>query len=255
VRVLIQSSPLTNINTRYLGYKLRKHIATALRARSQAIRSALDRYNAAASAVCPPRLNLSWNDVVEYAFLADFDLLRDSRQDVRDRPWTKPAYRVVIDHHFKLERAREEIQRLNIEIRRVITYIRDEDLFLRLKEGEVREANPGLACQVKIYRMERGRFNEQHMQRFRKLASLPGFTGSIRPGTSAELRSRVGNPMDVDEPADDDGHRGESDDSGGDGANNSGEGDEDDEDDQEDEDIQATVAALMSLTLDAPGVE
>ncbi|KAF8229070.1 hypothetical protein L208DRAFT_1288307, partial [Tricholoma matsutake] len=97
-------------------------------------------------------------------------------------PWTKPVCHVVIDHHFKLEHARKEIQHLNIEIHCVVTYIWDEDLFLCLKEGEVREANPGLACQVKLYRMEWGHFNEQHMQRFRKLASLPGFTGSIRPG-------------------------------------------------------------------------
>ena len=87
----------------YIGYKLRKHIATALRARSQAIRRALDRYNAAASTVSPPQPNLSWDDVVEYAFLADFDLLRESRQDIRDRPWTKPAFRVMIDQHFKLQ--------------------------------------------------------------------------------------------------------------------------------------------------------
>ena len=89
----------------------------------------------------------------------------------------KPAYCVVIDHHFKLKHACEEIQHLDIEIHCVVTYIQDKDLFLHLKEGEIREANPGLACQEKIYRMEQGYFNEQHMQRFRKLASLPGFTG------------------------------------------------------------------------------
>ena len=33
-----------------------------------------------------PHPNLTWIDVVKYAFLTDFDLLCDSRQDVRDRP-------------------------------------------------------------------------------------------------------------------------------------------------------------------------
>jgi len=37
--------------------------------------------------------------------------------------------------------------------------------------------------------------------------------------------------------------------------NGGGEGDEDEEDDQEDEDIQAMISALMSLAVDAPGVE
>jgi hypothetical protein len=92
----------------------------------------------------------------------------------------------VIDQFFKLERAGEEIQRLNIEIPHVVTYIRDEDIFLRLKEAEVRGVSPGLARQVGKHRMERARFNAQHMRRFRKLALLPGFTGTIKPGISIE---------------------------------------------------------------------
>lgn len=176
------------------GYKLRKHIAKALQARSQAIRHALDKYNIAASALFPPRSHLSWNDVVEYAFLADFDLLRDTRQDIRDRPWATPAGRLSMDRHFKLERAREEIQRLNIEIPRVITYMRDEDAFLRRKEKEIRMYDNGLAHQVLLHRRERGRFNAQHMERFRKLACIPGFSGSIQPGVSVEFGTQETGP-------------------------------------------------------------
>jgi hypothetical protein len=187
--------------------------------------------------------------VVEYAFLADFDLLRDSHQDVRDRPWTNPACRVVIDHHFKLERAREEIQRLNVEIVRVVTYIRDENKFLRSKEADIMLVDPGLARQVKIHRMERGRFNARHMERFRKLASLPGFSGSIIPGTSTELGGDVHDAMDVDDAAED------SCQGGVDDTAIVAEADDDDsDDDQEDEEIEAIVIALMSLTVDAPGV-
>jgi hypothetical protein len=169
-----------------VGYKLRKHIAKALQARSQAIRNALEKYNNAASALSPPRPHLSWNDVVEYAFLADFDLLRDTRRDIRDRPWATPACRLAMDRYFKLERAREEIQRLNIEILRVITYLCDEDVFLKKKEDEIRLYDSSLAHQVSLHRRERGRFNSQHMNHFKKLAALPGFTGSILPGISLE---------------------------------------------------------------------
>ena len=49
----------TNSQRCSVGYKLRKHIATALRAPSQAIRNALDWYNTAASSVSPPFPNLS----------------------------------------------------------------------------------------------------------------------------------------------------------------------------------------------------
>jgi hypothetical protein len=181
---------------------------------------------------------LSWNDVVEYAFLADFDLLRDSRQDVRDRPWSKPAFRVMIDKYFKLERAREEIQRLNIEIPRVITYIRDEGAFLKLKELEWMEKNPVMAHQIRNHRQERARFNEQHMRRFKKLASLPGFTGSIQPGVSVEIHGGTETHMELDVEAD---HRAEEEEDGE---------EDEEEDDQEDADIRDMIAALMFLTVD-----
>jgi hypothetical protein len=116
------------------GYKLRKHIAKALQSRSQAIRTALDRYNTAARALPIPRRQLEWKEVVEYAFLADFDLLRDARQDISHRPWATPAGRLAMDLYFKIQRAREEIDRLNIEVKRVATYIRDEKHYLRNAE-------------------------------------------------------------------------------------------------------------------------
>ena len=68
--------------------------------------------------------------MVEYTFLADFDLLCESHQDVHDHPWSKPAICMMIDQYFKLKHVREEIQHLNIEIPHVITYIQDEAIFL-----------------------------------------------------------------------------------------------------------------------------
>jgi hypothetical protein len=59
---------------------------------------------------------------------------------------TKPAYCVVIDQFFKLERVCEEIHYLNIKIPDVVTYIQDEDTFLWLKEDEVRQATGGKGC-------------------------------------------------------------------------------------------------------------
>ncbi|KAJ7768088.1 hypothetical protein DFH07DRAFT_736485, partial [Mycena maculata] len=59
------------------GYKLRKHIAKALQARSKAIKAAIVRCNDAAEVMEPPMPTLDWEEVVECAFLADFDLLRE----------------------------------------------------------------------------------------------------------------------------------------------------------------------------------
>ncbi|KAF8132147.1 hypothetical protein K438DRAFT_1694684, partial [Mycena galopus ATCC 62051] len=79
------------------GYNLRKHIAKALQARSKGVRSALDRYNDAAAALSPPRTHLTWEQIVDYAFLADFDLLREGREDIRSEPWAQPAGRRAMD--------------------------------------------------------------------------------------------------------------------------------------------------------------
>ncbi|KAI0058310.1 hypothetical protein BV25DRAFT_1872035 [Artomyces pyxidatus] len=181
--VVARMFELTKMNMSQTGYKLRKHIAKALQARSQAIRTALERYNKCAQALEPPRPTIDWQEVVEYAFLADFDLLRNARQDVRPKPWATPAGRLAMDLHYKILRAREEIQRLNVEIPRVATDLRDEELARANDIANASNIDPLLAPQIRRYRMERGRFHEYHLGRLRDIAALPGFSGSIEPRT------------------------------------------------------------------------
>ncbi|KAJ7626003.1 hypothetical protein FB45DRAFT_677524, partial [Roridomyces roridus] len=112
------------------------------------------------------------------------------------RPWTRPAYRLQMDAYFKIQRAKEEIKRLNVEIPRVITWIRDENRELKEKEAALRRSggktpdearwDQALAVQVRLYRDRRGRFDSSHLERFQKLAGNPGFTGSLLPGRSVE---------------------------------------------------------------------
>ncbi|KAG2362677.1 hypothetical protein BDR07DRAFT_1451032 [Suillus spraguei] len=176
---------LAKMNRAGTGYKLRKHIARALQTRSAAIRSALNTYNNLASTVYPPRQTLKWEEVVEYAFLADFDLLRNTRFDISSLPWSSPAARSAMDLYFKMCRACEEICRLNIEVRRLVTYIRDEDKYLRECKDRLTVANPALAHQIAIHRNVRGRFNFRHLNRLHDISKLPGFTGTLVPGVSA----------------------------------------------------------------------
>ncbi|KAG2151480.1 hypothetical protein DEU56DRAFT_869083 [Suillus clintonianus] len=177
---------LTKMNRSGTGYKLRKHIAKALQTHSAAICTALDRYNTAALALTPPRRTLKWDEVIEYAFLADFDLLRDAREDVSERPWATPASRQAMDLYFKMCRAKEEIVRLNIEIRRLITYIRDEDRYLRACEAQTMPLEPALSYQIGARRLARGRANGHLLQRLADIAELPGFSGCIIPGESSK---------------------------------------------------------------------
>lgn len=80
------------------------------------------------------------------------------------------------------------------------------------------------------------------MDQFRKLAHLPGFTGSIEPSLSIELCGVIESPMEVDTftaGCADDGDEGE----------------EEEEDDQEDANIRDMVATIMLLIVDSPHIE
>ncbi|KAF7371676.1 hypothetical protein MVEN_00023800 [Mycena venus] len=205
---------LTKVNRSGTAYKMRTHITKSLKARCGAVQNAIQRYNIAARALEPPAPELTWDQVVEYAFLADFDFLRVTDEDVLKKPWSRPANWLAMDSYFKIERAREEIVRLNNEIRRLVTWINDEDHFLRKRESELTDAgDTDLAVLVRRYRLERGRSDMGHMKRLWRLAKTPGFTGSILPGLSKEVqdarkaqwrqeREEKGvseDPMDVDE--------------------------------------------------------
>ncbi|KAJ7751123.1 hypothetical protein B0H16DRAFT_1254500, partial [Mycena metata] len=153
-----------------------KHISKALQTRSEAVKNAITRYNLAAIAMEPPVPTLTWDEVVEYVFLADFEFLRATDGELNGRPWTRPACRLAMTMYFKIVRAREEIVRLNVEIRRLVTWISDEDEFLQRKESEVWEAGaPHMAVLIRAYRLERARLDMGHMKRIWALAKMPGF--------------------------------------------------------------------------------
>jgi hypothetical protein len=161
---------------------MRKHIAKALKSRSEAIKTAINRFNTASSRLQPPGPTITWEEAVDYTFLAEFDLLRDARNDIREKPWAQPAGRLAMDRYFKTQRAREEIIRLNVEIRRLLTYICDEESELRQKELELASSSPALSFQIARYRQDRERFNKRHIQQITKLAKLPGFSGDLSTG-------------------------------------------------------------------------
>jgi hypothetical protein len=74
----------------------------------------------------------------------------------------------------------------------------DEEAFLSREEERLRAVGKeGLAVQVGLLRMERGRFTDLHMSRLVKLSKVPGFTGSILPSVSV-CREHLARPDDVE---------------------------------------------------------
>ncbi len=92
----------SRVNCGSSGYKLRTKIANALRARSAAIRIAIKCYNEAATNLAELQPPLDMKTVLDYVFLAEFDLLRGSRHNLQDKPCSQLAERLAMNTWFKI---------------------------------------------------------------------------------------------------------------------------------------------------------
>ncbi|KAG2745458.1 hypothetical protein P692DRAFT_201653893, partial [Suillus brevipes Sb2] len=118
---------LSKANLSGTGYKMRKHISKAIARRSGAIRTALEKYNMLAPLQVPPRPTLDYTEVVGYASLGEFALLKYSRHDLLAKPWAVPESREMAAKFFKVLRSHEELTRLNVEICRLSAWVDFED--------------------------------------------------------------------------------------------------------------------------------
>lgn len=118
-----------------------------------------------------------------YSFLGEFDLLRDSRTDIRNNDWAKPAHREATTKYFRLCRAREEITRLNVEVRRLRTAIHDETAKTSATINSLLVSDPLLSAELKHQWRLRAAINAVHSFRLDQIESLAGFSGIRGIGT------------------------------------------------------------------------
>jgi len=116
-----------------------------------------------------------------------------------DRPWASRANREVAAKHFKVLRAREEIVRLNVEIRRLHRWIDDEDRQLFATVRALQETDKPLATAVSAYAQARHRVNNVHRRRLNTLYRLKGFTGARTQviNTDVDASEAEGTPLDI----------------------------------------------------------
>ncbi|TFK59155.1 hypothetical protein BDN72DRAFT_906109 [Pluteus cervinus] len=183
---------LTKLGLSGLGYKLREHVGKALKAQAEAIRNALTAYNNAAKSLDPPREQLTWKRLMDIGGLSEFDLLRDTRHDVRKAPWANPRIREAMNFHFRVKRAIEERGRLNVEIRRLITYMLDQESDFRRAYVSKLETDNTLAAEIKERWEYATCINASIARVLARTSMLSGFTGSLTPG------HRVGRNFDID---------------------------------------------------------
>ena len=114
--------------------------------------------------------------------VADFDLLRDMRHDIRTLEWAQPANREGMVMYFGIKRAKEEICRLNVEIRRLLTFLYDDyvDHYRAIATHII--INPLLASEISSQWSYRERIHEVIIKRLIQTSRLPGFIGNLFHG-------------------------------------------------------------------------
>ncbi|KAG1887333.1 hypothetical protein F4604DRAFT_1877759 [Suillus subluteus] len=165
--VVMQLLELTKLQMSSLGYKLRTQIAKALKTRATAIRNALNRYNKYAAQLESPRPPITWEQVVEFSQLAEFDLLRDTDNQLQDKHW-------------------EEIVRCNVEIIRLCTKIQDDTLNFPVVIAQLRLSDPPLAGEVQRRWDHICSVNYFHLSRIAQIEALSGYSGGRAAGTRVD---------------------------------------------------------------------
>ncbi|KAG1772952.1 hypothetical protein EV702DRAFT_976343 [Suillus placidus] len=147
--------------------------------RSAAIQTALDKYNKLAPLQDPPLPVLDYSEVVGYVSLGEFSLLKHSRHHILTKPWTVSANREMAAKYFKLVRSHEEIVRLNVEIKRLQSWVEHEDRSILETIDSILADDPEslLVAELEEFYAKRHRININHHKHLQKTYALEGYMG------------------------------------------------------------------------------
>ncbi|QRW09387.1 hypothetical protein RhiLY_08386 [Ceratobasidium sp. AG-Ba] len=170
------------------GYQMRMNVNKSITSRSKPIKRLIKRFNAIAAAMSPPVPQISWDEVSDVSVLSDLHILRGSQRGIYMQPWTLPLNRQAVNQYHRLLRAEEEIARLNIEIRRLATFISDEESSLPLAVEKIRNANSALGWFAERTMVHRLATNQLLWNELELIKQLPEYSGwhstGVRLGTS-----------------------------------------------------------------------
>jgi hypothetical protein len=107
--------------------------------------------------------------VALYAWLGEFDLLKHSHHHILEKPWASKGNREVANNFFKIQRAHEEVQRLNVEVTRLSAWVDHEDAHLKSTFESLAESDPVLSREISHMYEERKRVNDVHRRRIHAL--------------------------------------------------------------------------------------
>ena len=114
--------------------------------------------------------------------VADFNLLCDTCQDIRTSERAQPANREGMVMFFGIKHAKEEISCLNIEFRRLLTFLYDDyiDHYRAVTTNII--INPPLTSKISSQWSYRERIHEAIVKHLIQTSRLSGFTGNLFHG-------------------------------------------------------------------------
>ena len=163
------------------GYKLRKHIAQALSRHCRAIRNAISCYNDLAPLQKPPCPILVYSEVVDYCTFSEFEILKHSDHDVLSKEWATLANRQAANKYFKIEQAKEEIYRCNVEVAHVQAWVDEEDVMMSRAVAEHEGSDPAFATHLNVLQIQRRHVNDHLHTHLEQIYKLPGYSGPLPP--------------------------------------------------------------------------
>lgn len=169
---------------------MRSHIAKNLQKRTSAIRKAVAKHNLAAAKIGKPTFD--WSQITQYTFIDEFSILRKSRHDIAPKMWVRTFVRDAMRLHLRIQRAREEIVRCNLEARRLHTFIKDEHHHHDTIIAELTERKSTMLHFVSEHINRRQGVNHEILRRIHQIYKTPGYTGDPTPGTVKTTSIRPG---------------------------------------------------------------
>ncbi|KAL0056884.1 hypothetical protein AAF712_016501 [Marasmius tenuissimus] len=170
---------LTKLNMSGVGYKQQMKISQAFAACTEAIKKEIAEYNHATDLITPPHDHVTWAQIVQMVLLADFDLLKETEFDLTQLTWAKEEYKEVMHKYFQILHAQEEVKQLNIEIKRNITSMLDNNTDYFHAEWQAFVAgDTALATELAQHCKIQSRFNAHIAECLVETSKLKGFTGT-----------------------------------------------------------------------------
>lgn len=201
------------------GYKMRTHIVKHLTSRSKTIQAATRRVNDTAKELGYDVI--SAKVILSKVFLINLDLMGDARVDIRTKVWASPLTRGLVTLYYKSLRAEEELKRVYIEVRRLQTWIRDDEALMNRTIAQLKsDGHDSLRAEISSRLALQEQVNTRIMKQLRELEQLPEYRGEkgcgrgrySAPEATPEARS-LSSPSGTEPPLDgpnpDDDHAGD----------------------------------------------